>query len=33
MSNPLVDPDIEVTPARTRELLERGEALVVDVRS
>ena len=32
MTNPLVDPSIEVTPERTRELLERGEALVVDVR-
>ena len=30
--NPLVDPSIEVTPERTRELLESGEALVVDVR-
>ena len=30
--NPLVDPELEVTPQRTRELLERGEALVVDVR-
>jgi len=32
VSNPLVDPDIEVTPERTRELLDGGEALVVDVR-
>lgn len=32
MSNPLVDESIEVTPARTRELLEHDEALVVDVR-
>jgi rhodanese-related sulfurtransferase len=32
VSNPLVDPDIEVTPERTRELLDEGEALVVDVR-
>ena len=32
MSNPLADPSIEVTPERTRELLEAGEALVVDVR-
>ena len=32
MTNPLVDPDIEVTPERARELLERDEALVVDVR-
>ena len=31
-TNPLVDPDIEVTPERTRELLDSGEALVVDVR-
>ena len=30
--NPLVDPAIEVTPERARELLESGEALVVDVR-
>lgn len=30
--NPLVDPDIEVTPERARELLEGGEAIVVDVR-
>lgn len=30
--NPIVDPDLEVTPERTRELLESGEALVVDVR-
>jgi rhodanese-related sulfurtransferase len=30
--NPLVDPDLEVTPERTRELLEGGEAVVVDVR-
>jgi hydroxyacylglutathione hydrolase/adenylyltransferase/sulfurtransferase len=32
MSNPLVNPDIEVTPQRTRELLQSGEAVVVDVR-
>jgi rhodanese-related sulfurtransferase len=31
-ANPLVDPGIEVTPERTRELLESGAALVVDVR-
>jgi rhodanese-related sulfurtransferase len=31
-TNPLVDPDIEVTPARAREMLESGDALVVDVR-
>jgi rhodanese-related sulfurtransferase len=30
--NPLLDPSIEVTPERTRELLKGGEALVVDVR-
>ena len=32
MANPIVDPEIEVTPARTKELLDRGEAVVVDVR-
>ena len=32
MTNPLVDPAIEVTPERTRELLDAGDALVVDVR-
>ncbi len=32
MTNPLVDPAIEVTPERARELLDRDEALVVDVR-
>ena len=32
MSNPLVDPEIEVTPERTRELLDADGALVVDVR-
>jgi hydroxyacylglutathione hydrolase/adenylyltransferase/sulfurtransferase len=32
MSNPLVNPEIEVTPQRTKELLESGEAVVVDVR-
>ena len=32
MSNPLVNPEIEVTPQRTKELLDSGEALVVDVR-
>lgn len=32
MPNPLVDPAIEVTPGRARELLDAGEALVVDVR-
>jgi rhodanese-related sulfurtransferase len=30
--HPLVDPALEVTPERTRELLRSGEALVVDVR-
>ena len=30
--NPLVDPEIEVTPQRARELLDSGEAVVVDVR-
>ena len=30
--NPLVNEDIEVTPERTRELLQSGEAVVVDVR-
>ena len=30
--NPLVNEDIEVTPRRTRELLDAGEAVVVDVR-
>ena len=30
--NPLVNEDIEVTPQRTRELLDSGEAIVVDVR-
>ena len=32
MPNPLMNDDIEVTPQRTRELLESGEAVVVDVR-
>ncbi len=32
MANPIVDPEIEVTPERAKELLDRGEALVVDVR-
>jgi hydroxyacylglutathione hydrolase/adenylyltransferase/sulfurtransferase len=32
MSNPLVNPEIEVTPQRTKELLDSGEALVIDVR-
>ncbi len=32
MANPIVDPDIEVTPERAKELLDRGEAIVVDVR-
>ena len=30
--HPLVDPEIEVTPERTLEMLRAGEALVVDVR-
>ena len=30
--NPLVNHDIEVTPQRTKELLDSGEAVVVDVR-
>ena len=30
--NPLVSEDIEVTPQRTRELLDSGDAVVVDVR-
>ncbi len=30
--NPLVDPSIEVSPERARELLDTGEAVVVDVR-
>ena len=30
--NPLSSADLEVTPERTRELLEGGEAIVVDVR-
>jgi rhodanese-related sulfurtransferase len=30
--NPLVSSDIEVTPQRTRELLDGGAAVVVDVR-
>ena len=32
MPNPLMNDDIEVTPQRTRELLDSGEAVVVDVR-
>ena len=32
MSNPLVNPEIEVTPERTQELLRSDEAVVVDVR-
>ena len=32
-ANPLLDPDIEVTAQRARELLDAGEALVVDVRA
>ena len=30
--NPLVDPTLEVTPERARELLESGDAIVVDGR-
>jgi rhodanese-related sulfurtransferase len=30
--NPLVNPELEVTPERTKELLDSGEAVVVDVR-
>jgi rhodanese-related sulfurtransferase len=30
--NPLVNPELEVTPERTKELLDAGEAVVVDVR-
>ncbi len=32
MANPIVDTEIEVTPERAKELLDRGEAVVVDVR-
>ncbi len=32
MSSPLVDPELEVTPERARELLDSGEAVLVDVR-
>jgi len=32
MANPIVDPQIEVTPARAKELLDAGDAVVVDVR-
>jgi hydroxyacylglutathione hydrolase/adenylyltransferase/sulfurtransferase len=32
MSNPLVSPEIEVTPQRTIELLQSGDAVVVDIR-
>ena len=32
MTSPLVNPEIEVTPQRTKELLDAGEAIVVDVR-
>jgi rhodanese-related sulfurtransferase len=32
MPNPLVNPEIEVSPQRTRELLQNDEAVVVDVR-
>lgn len=30
--NPLMDPEIEVTPQETKALLDSGEAVVVDVR-
>ena len=30
--NPLVNPELEVTPERTKELLDADEAVVVDVR-
>jgi rhodanese-related sulfurtransferase len=30
--NPLVNPELEVTPERTKEMLDSGEAIVVDVR-
>ena len=30
--NPLVNPELEVTPERTKELLDAGEAVVIDVR-
>ncbi len=30
--NPLVDPEIEVSPQRAKEMLDSGEAVVVDVR-
>ncbi len=30
--NPLVDDEIEVAPARAKELLDAGEAVVIDVR-
>lgn len=32
MSNPLVNPEIEVTPQETKTLLDSGDAVVVDVR-
>ncbi len=32
MANPIVNPDIEVTPERAKELLDSGEAIVIDVR-
>jgi len=32
MANPIVDPTLEVTPERAKELLDSGEAVVVDVR-
>ena len=30
--NPLVNPEIEITPERAKELLDAGDAVVVDVR-
>ena len=30
--NPLVNPEIEVSPEHTKELLDAGEAVVIDVR-
>lgn len=32
MANPIVDPQLEVTPERAKEMLDGGEAVVVDVR-
>jgi hydroxyacylglutathione hydrolase/adenylyltransferase/sulfurtransferase len=30
--NPLVNPELEITPERTKELLDTGEVVVIDVR-